>query len=157
MPPMTPEDPTDPPVNPDGDGDGGDGPVVVVSDPDVVVSDPDGDGDGGDGSVVVISDPDVVVSDPEDDPVVQEEQFYVANKNCYSTLNSNGLVTSGELYSSKFQCCNSLPVQADRMPCVRSTETTPPNPNPAAKSSASQLTRGSYVIAAAVCLCFHFM
>ena len=152
-----------PPVNPDGeggdgevgDGEGGDGvvpsvpPVVVVSDPDVVVSDPDGDGDGGDGSVVVIS-------DPEDDPVVQEEQFYVANKNCYSTLNSNGLVTSGALYSSKFECCNSLPVQADRLPCVRSTETTPPKPNPA-KSSASQLTRGSYVVAAAVCLCFQFM
>jgi len=146
-------DPTVPPVNPEGEGGdggggvGGGGDGVVPSVPPVVVV-------PGDGPVVVVSDPDVV--DSGGDPVVvQEEQFYVSNKNCYSTLNANGLVTSGALYSSRFECCNSLE-QADRMPCVRSTATTPPNPNPA-KSSASQLARGSYVIVAAVCLCFQFM
>eukprot|EP00573_Skeletonema_grethae_P002414 CAMPEP_0201689294 /NCGR_PEP_ID=MMETSP0578-20130828/2909_1 /ASSEMBLY_ACC=CAM_ASM_000663 /TAXON_ID=267565 /ORGANISM="Skeletonema grethea, Strain CCMP 1804" /LENGTH=407 /DNA_ID=CAMNT_0048173891 /DNA_START=35 /DNA_END=1258 /DNA_ORIENTATION=- len=107
--------------------------------------------------VVPQEDDPVVVK--EDKPIVEEEgeQFYLSNKNCYST--ANGVLTTGTLYSSRFECCNSLGSKEDRHACVWSTDSSP-NLQPGATktpSSASQLARGSYVIAAAVCFCFQSM
>eukprot|EP00574_Skeletonema_japonicum_P007373 CAMPEP_0201738606 /NCGR_PEP_ID=MMETSP0593-20130828/45343_1 /ASSEMBLY_ACC=CAM_ASM_000672 /TAXON_ID=267983 /ORGANISM="Skeletonema japonicum, Strain CCMP2506" /LENGTH=333 /DNA_ID=CAMNT_0048232831 /DNA_START=104 /DNA_END=1105 /DNA_ORIENTATION=+ len=162
-PPKEPQVSTVPPVvTPDGganggdnssgdDGDGGDSnpPVVVVpkeDDPVVVVVVQEDD-------PVVGQEDDPVVGQEDDPVVVETEQFYLANQNCYST--ANGLTTTGTLYSTRFECCTD--VEKDfRMSCLRSKETTPPNPNPA-KSSASQLKRGTYAIAAAVCLYFQFI
>ncbi len=109
-------------------------------------------------------DPDVV---NEDKPVVdeeeeeEEEQFYLSNKNCYSATTTNGVLTTGTLYSSRFECCNSLGSKEDRHACVWSTDSSP-NLQPGAtktSSSASQLVRGryGYVVAAVVCLCSQFI
>ncbi len=125
------------------DGDGGDSnpPVVVVPKEDNPVV------------VVVPKEDDPVVVQQDDPVVVETEQFYKANQNCYST--ANGLTTTGTLYSSRFQCCTDVDKEF-QMSCLRSKDTTPPNPNPA-KSSASQLKRGTYAIAAAVCVYFQFI
>lgn len=94
-----------------------------------------------------------------DDPVVieEEEQFYVSNRNCFSTKDGMDLQQSiinrvSTLYSSRSECCNSLSKE-DRHACVwqntPSAQSTP--------SSASHFAMGGYVIAVAACLCFQFM
>mmetsp|Transcript_2848 Transcript_2848/g.4361 ORF Transcript_2848/g.4361 Transcript_2848/m.4361 type:complete len:304 (-) Transcript_2848:103-1014(-) len=121
--------------------------LVEAADPVVDKEDDSGKEEGDDPAVV-----------KEDKPAVleKEEQFYVSNKNCYST--ANGVLSGGTLYSSRFDCCDSLGSKEDRHACVWNNSS--PNLQPGASktpSSASKLARGRYVIAAAVCLCFQFM
>jgi len=94
-------------------------------------------------------------------PVVEEEQFYMSNGKCYSSANG---VMDGTLYASRFECCNSVGV-VDRHSCLWNQSDSPksqpdstvPGAMSTTPSSASQLARGGYVIAAVVCLCFQLM
>jgi len=88
---------------------------------------------------------------------VGEEQFYMSNGKCYSSANG---VMDGTLYASRFECCNSVGV-TDRHSCLWDQSDSPKSQTPGAMSttpsSASQLARGGYVIAAVVCLWFQLM
>lgn len=94
------------------------------------------------------------------DPV-EKEQFYLSNGKCYSSLNG---VMEGNLYESQEKCCYAIGSLEERHQCLwnqsgSSGSGSSPNQPPIAttKSSASQLARGSYLVAAVVCLCFQIM
>lgn len=120
--------------------------LIAAADP-IEATDPAGE--GGDPAVQGGGDP-VVIED--------EEQFYVSDRNCYSTADGVSLEQSlinrvGTMYSSRFECCNSLSKE-DRHACVWENDTASAKEPP---SSASHFAMGGYVIAIAVCLCFQFM
>lgn len=94
------------------------------------------------------------------DPV-QVEQFYLSNGECYSSLDGEIGGYTGMLYESRENCCYALESLEDRHSCLwnqsGSSLDRQPSPASAPSSSASQLARGSYLVAAVVCLHFQFM
>jgi hypothetical protein len=90
------------------------------------------------------------------DPV-EVEQFYFSSGKCYSSFDG---VMDGQLYASREKCCATIGPLADKHACLwnQSGPNSQPNAVKSAPSSAyQQLARGSYFVAALVCLGFQFI